>query len=327
MNEDLKEKLDLYISNTVKAKSELKWQSAFNLSLISLLYTSEGREIDSDAVINAQKYIRDNTGIFSLFRGVLSVSFASLLSLSDDIDDKFIDTSNICNMMKERGFISSEYLLFAAYQIAAYAEMTDYLRTVERSRTFYLEMKKMHRFITGSDDYIFSAMFALSGKDVGSSVLQMESLYVRLKSEFQSRNDVQALTQILVLGGADDTVIPRLLSLRDAFRGKKLRIDKASVLPLLGVLALLPGDADSIAEETALIYEQLRAEKYLKWNLPKSHLLNTAAALVSLNDIDEARKGTARITEASIANITLTHQMAVIVASISAGAASGASSV
>ena len=314
MNSSLRQKLDLFVSNSLKVKEKMRWQTAFNTVLISMLYTMEDREVDCDKIIDIQNYIRDNTGIFSVFRGVMSVSFSSLLSLSDDFETTFIDTDNVSKMMKERGFLASEHLLFAAYQIVANEDPANFLRVVERSRTFYLEMKKTHRFYTGADDYVSSVMLALSGKDIEYTINNMEDMFQKLKPEFQKRNDLQALTQILALSNDSESLFPKLFAMRDAFKEKKLRIDKAYVLPLLGILALLPVDIDTIVEEVSSIYEELKNIRYFRWNLPKFELLIISAALVSDNHISEAKNTISNIMTTGLTSLAISQSVAILTA-------------
>lgn len=54
-------------------------------------------------------------------------------------------------------------------------------------------MKNDHRFLTGQDDYIFSAMLGLSDIDVTQGVARMERFFQTLRPEFHTGGGVQAL--------------------------------------------------------------------------------------------------------------------------------------
>lgn len=168
--------------------------------LAALLYAVEDKVADDEAIRASYELIKESTGIFSQFRGASVISIAALLSLSDEKETLLANTFAVYDLMKEAKFRASDYLVVAAYQIAANATSDRYQRTVERAKLFYDSMKAKHRFLTGQDDYIFSAMLGLSDIDVESGVDRMEQLYVTLKPEFMSGNSVQALTQVLVLG-------------------------------------------------------------------------------------------------------------------------------
>ena len=62
---------------------------------------------------------------------------------------------------QERKFRASDYLVIAAYQIAAHTPYDQYATAIERTEAFYEGMRAKHRFLTGRDDYIFAAMLVL----------------------------------------------------------------------------------------------------------------------------------------------------------------------
>ena len=189
-------------------------------------------------------------------------------------------------------------------------------------------MALYHWVYTGKDDYIFAAMLGLSDIDIETGTERIEQLYQQLKSEFWSKNSVQALAQILGLGEESHEIVNRVLSLRDALRNQNIKLDKRYTLSSLGVLALLPADVDTIAQDLRYVLKFLRSQKgFGFFSVTTQELLLFAVAIVASGYTENMKNtaGTASIST-SIASIIIAQQTAVIVAASSASAASHSSS-
>jgi hypothetical protein len=220
---------------------------------------------------------------------------------------------------------ASDFLAVAAYQIAAQAEPSDFDNIVARTRGFYDGMKERHFFYTGQDDYIFAAMLGLSDLDVAPGAENIERIYTRFKDEFWSSNSVQTLAQVLALGNADDYVIGRVLALRDALREQKIKLDKTYTLPLLGILALMPVEIDTIVHDLDAARDVLRTKKgFGQMSVSTQELLIFAASITAGGYVENIKDGvlTAAIST-SISNIIIA-QHAAMVAAVSASTAAAA---
>ena len=327
MKEPYIARLELFADNAQRIKKAFAWQNALVTRLAALLYTAEGKAADPEAIRAGQDLIKENTRMFSSFRGNSAITIATLLSLSGEQEPRLTNTLAVHELMKDSKFRTSDYLVVAAYQIAAHTPPDQYIRTVERAKAFYDGMKVRHRFLTGQDDYIFAAMLGISDIEVKRGVERMEELYAELKPEFFSGNSVQALTQVLVLG--EDTPEPaaRVLALRDAFRAQGLRMDKEYTLSSLGVLSLLPYDQESIVNDVAGTFEFLRTQKgFGNWSITKQELLLLSASLVAFMYVEDVRSGVVTtMLSTSITNIIIAQQTAVAVAATSSAAAASSS--
>lgn len=328
MNEQFTARLDLFAENAQRIKKAFPWQNTMVNRLAGLLYTAENKAADVEAIRTCHELIKENTGLFSSFRGASVISIAALLSLSDHKEQQFANTQTVYDIMKEAKFRASDYLVIAAYQIAANTTSDRYQHTVDRTRAFYDSMKAKHRFLTGQDDYIFSAMLGLSDIEVDHGVERMEQLYTSLKPEFLSGNSVQALTQVLVLGEEAPEAAAHVLALRDAFRAEGIRMDKEYTLSSLGVLTLLPCGSDELVTEVSETYEYLRTKKgFGSWSIGKQELLLLSAALVAFKYVDEVRSGVLTTTlSTSITNIVIAQQAALAGAAAASAAAAASSS-
>ncbi len=328
MNREYQARLELFVDNVQAMKKHFKWHSGMMRRLAALLYTSEGVKIDGEAIRDSYDLIKKSTGLFSAFRGNIAVSIATLLSLADDRKRLLANVISVYDRMKEEKFRASDYLVMAAYQIAAQAESSQYARVVKRSKEFYDGMKAEHRLLTGRDDYIFAAMLGLSDVHTTAGIERMERLYGELKSKITSKNGLQTLTQVLVLGAEDTKITSRVLELRDAFRRSGMRMDKEYTVSSLGVLALLPTSIDMIVDQVIDVYEFLRKQKgFSRWSVTKQELLLFSSALVAFKNVQDAQNGILTATiSTSITNIIIAQQTAIAVAAASSAAASSSSS-
>jgi len=293
--------------------------------LAALLYAQKGRQINCDAIRQCLDLIKQNTGVFSTFRGNMALSIATLLSLSPNPQWLFDETLQVYNLLKGAKLRASDYLVVAAFEIASQTSPANYAIAVERTRAFYDGMKAKRFFSTGQDDYIFAAMLGLSDIDVTAGVERVEQLHSRLKGEFWNRNSVQALSQVLVLGGSDEDNLCCILALRDAFRAENLRLDKCYTLPTLGILALLPVELGTIVQNIHQTQQTLRTKKgFGKFSVSKQELLLFASAVVAGAYAQSMEDGVLTATiSTSIANIIIAQQVAMI-AAISASTAAAA---
>lgn len=323
MKEQYTARLELFADNAQRIKKAFAWQNAMVNRLAALLYTVENKAADNEAIRASYELIKEHTGLFSPFRGTSVISIAALLSLSAEQETQLANTLAVYDLMKDTKFRASDYLVIAAYQIAANSTSDQYLRTVERAKMFYDSMKTKHRFLTGQDDYIFAAMLGLSDIDVDKGIDRMEQLYTALKPEFLSGNSVQALTQVLVLGEEASEAAAHVLALRDAFRARGIRLDKEYTLSSLGVLSLLPCNSEDIVTDVSETYEFLRTQKgFGSWSIGKQELLLLSAALVAFKYVEDVRNGIINtMLSTSITNIVIAQQAAMAGAAAASAAA------
>jgi len=326
MTRESQEKLSLFAQNARDAKRGLRGRSPMLRRLAALLYAQEGKPVDCMAIKQCYAMMKANTGFFSTFRGNMSLCIAAMLSLQSDPTRVFEATLAVYTMLKQDKFRASDYLVVAAYQIAAGTEPGNYANAVGRTKEVYDGMKAYHRFYTGQDDYIFAAMHGLADQETREVADRIERMFQRLKGEFWDRNSVQSLAQVMVLGGSEDQTIERVLALRDALKKRKLRLDRAYVMPTLGILALLPVAVEEIVDsinETLLL---LRREKgFGMFSVNKQELLMLSAALVAWDYADAVKGGMLSATlSTAITNIIIAQQAAMIAAMAASSAAATA---
>jgi hypothetical protein len=328
MEKTLQHKLELFVANTQTIRKEFVWQHSLTKRLAALLYAQEGKPLDCEALRRCHGLIKEGVGPFSAFRGDMALCVATLLSLSPNPQGLFDRTLQVYALLKEEKLWASEHLTIAAFQIAAQSDPAEHAAIAARTRAFYDGMKANHFFLTGQDDYVFAAMLGLSGMDVAAGTARIEAFHRRLKGEFLNNNSVQALSQVLVLGNADDALADRVLALRDAMRAQGIKLDKTYTLPALGCLALLPIEVADIVQDIAEAQAYLREQKgFGGLSLSTQELLLLASSMVAGEHAQTLKGGvlTSALTT-SITNIRLAQQAAMIAVVASSAAATSAQS-
>ena len=257
----------------------------------------------------------------------MALSLAAMLSLSANPQEVLRETMKVYDLLKGVKLRASDFLVIAAYLIATQSDASDYRNVVTRTRSFYDGMKARHFFYTGQDDYIFAAMLGLTDLDTVAGTERIEQIHSLLKGEFRDKNSVQALAQVMVLGESDDSISDRVLVLRDTLRVQKIKLDKAYTLPVLGILALLPVEIETIARDIGKAQDTLRAKKgFGSLSVTTQELLLFAASIVASDYTESVKDGVLTATlSTSISNIIIAQQAAMI-AAISASTAAAASS-
>jgi len=316
MENKSKEILALFVSNVQIIRKEFRRHNIMTKRLTALLYAQQNKVIDCEAIRQSYQMMKQNTGIFSSFRGNMALCVAAMLSLSPNPQGLFHDTLRVYDMMKAQKLRASDYLIVAAFEIASQTNPMNYQNAVNRTRDFYDGMKSKNFFATGYDDYIYAAMLGLSDLDIPSGTERIAEIVKRLKNEFWSKSSVQNLSQVLALGKSCDETVSRVLHLRDALRAQRIKLDKEYSLPSLGVLALLPVSTDEIVRDIDEAQQTLRNQKgFSMWTISKQELLIYAASVTALEHAGKANADVVTaIISTSITNIIIAQQIAMIVA-------------
>lgn len=101
MQEQHAARVELFVTNTQIIKKSFKWQNVMMHRLAALLYAAENKQADGEAIRNSHELIKQNTNLFSAFRGNSAISVATLLSLTTDQEKKLDDTLLIYDLMKK----------------------------------------------------------------------------------------------------------------------------------------------------------------------------------------------------------------------------------
>jgi len=330
MNNRLQEKLALFAENNQRIRSDFVWQDGMAKRLVASVYAMGNHTLDSDAIRDCHKMIKDEVGIFSSFRGNLSLYIAAALSLHEQPEQLLSDMIQVYKLLKEEKFRSSDFLAATVFEITTNAKSENFTQIVNETKEFFDGMKASHRLRVGGDDYIFAAMLALSDVSLHTGIEKLNHLYSQLRSEFgitTSGSSILALSQMLVLGESTDECVRNTLQLNEALQERKVRLDRTYVLPSLGVLGLLPIDKDVIINDLIAARDYLRDQKgFGALMVSTQELLLYAVSFVADSHKCDLENSTtkANITT-NIANLIVAQQVAMMVAIIAASTAAASS--
>lgn len=315
MREKPENKLSLFAENIAAIRNDFVWQEAGAKRLVALVYALDGKEINNTAVAEAHGLIKRESGIFSVFRGELSIYTAAVMSLSQDASRLFEDIRDVYEKLKAEGFWSSNFLAAAALEIAVNAGGRDFGDITRRTREFNREMKANHRFQVGEKDHIFAAMLAMTDIEPHEGANKLKQLFLQLKAEFSfftSGGGLLSLAQMLILGGSTEDCVRDMLRLNRVLRNHKIRLDRAHTLPSLGVLGLMKIDHYDLVSDIEFAMEFLRGQKGLgAFSVSTQELLIYAVSILvsAYTGEDDLMKGAA-VT--SVASLVMAQQAALI---------------
>lgn len=292
MNDKLNERVELFIRNRDIVKLAIPWQNTYFYSVCSSLFTDNGVNAEVERLKECRGLLKSRFNAFSSFRGIIELIVVSKLAASSDPEEYLMGTKLAYDELKEH-FFSSEYLPIAAMIISEMTERDELIEVCKRTRRVYELMKKEHPFLTSSEDCVFAALIALSGRDEEAVIKEAECCYGILSGEFFDKNAVQSLSHALAL--ADDGMKTAndkcrdLIRLFDILKENKYKYGTGYELSTLGVLSMLGCGVDETARRIVYVAEKLKGQKgYGFFGIGKQHMLMHAGMIVSGACSDES---------------------------------------
>ena len=161
MRASLQALCDAFIANRDIIKQHFKMENSALYPVCANIFCARHIMADGEAVKRCRNIIKQKTGIFSSFRGSLTLPIACLLAAGSDPEEKMTRALEGYAILKER-FFSSESLALSAFLLAD--RQADMACVAQRGRELYQRMKKEHPFLTSSEDSVFALLLALSDK-------------------------------------------------------------------------------------------------------------------------------------------------------------------
>lgn len=236
MEKLLNDSVYLTIDNYRSSKVELRNDGDLINHFASLIYAHYKREIPFEKVKEIRKYIKSTSSRMSSFRGEILYILSLLLALDDDFDYKFIeDIYETMDLLKDEGFKDSGYLALTAFVIARYGKNKDKRKVTYKMKEVYVLLKEKYYNITGEDDYLVCALWALNDIEVDTIREFIDTIYDHMSEiNIKSKNSIQGLTNAIMLNGSSGHMyrtIEFIIQLEK--RGIKF---EDQFLPLIGLL-------------------------------------------------------------------------------------------
>lgn len=157
MSDLLKQRTDLFVQNRDIIKSNFKWDNSMLFPLCASLYTEQNLLVDVHKIKAAKNILKNNVGLFSNFRGTVSLVYETMLSL-EEYADKIMKNALKAYTSLKREFWSSQYLPLSAFVMAKTVETFDYDKISRKAKHIYQMMKNKHPFLTSVEDVVFGEL-------------------------------------------------------------------------------------------------------------------------------------------------------------------------
>lgn len=318
MNRIYENKMKLMSENYRILKDTFKMEHDLSKHLIALSYAVNNKRVEPEQIKSARSYLKENTGAFSVFRGTTLFPLCGLICGEDDQPEKrlqfMIDHLKIA---KAKGFKNSMYLPTALYTLSKVAEEQRPEDVLSHAVDLYKEMRQIHPFLTGGDDYALAILLANGNTTMDT----IERYYSALsQAGFSKTNGLQMMSHILSFNPKSVSVsVSRCKNLYDILKEHKLKVS-SNYYPAVAFMTLLD---DSYNDEMIDIVKTLSKEKGYKW-LGKGMYVMLASALVASCYINPEENDMMTTTlQVSIQSI-IAAQQAVMIAAISASTAASA---
>lgn len=323
-------KISLFLNNVNTLKTvKGTWGSDIFIKCAALTLTLKASHADADKINLCRDIIKNNTSLFSNFRGDNLLTSSVYLSLEENPQESFKQVLAIYTKLKDK-FFASEYLVLASWVIFNSRSNLDLDLLVNKTSEAYDLMKSNHFFLTSADDYTSAAMIAVSHPDLNSAFLEIEECFNLLKDNgLRGKNDLQSLSHILSLGtGSPTEKSLKVITLNNLLKETKFPL-KGFSLPLLAIPTFITDDYNSFISQYIDTANLLKSQKGFGSFTLRSDLRNMiAAALVASEYLDSLTEpydnAIIEATNNTALTITLAIQMAV--AAAIAGASTAAAS-
>ncbi len=271
-----------FISARNAVKSVFKYENSYIYPVCANIFCARGILPNEGRLLESKQILKDNTDVFSSFRGTLSAPAACMLAASSS-PEATMEKAIACYIELKDNFFPTQYLALAALIMAEVNVGTRAAEFAARSRAIYDAMNKEHPLLTSSEDTVFTVFMAFSNKQDDVLLNDAEQCYEILKGSFMDSNSVQTVSHILALSeGSPRYKTDRLIGLFEALRARGVKYGKSYELPVLAALSVLEPDQSEAVSDILRADEFLSAQKgYGFWGLDKRTRLMHAAMLES----------------------------------------------
>lgn len=333
MHAQLQAKCEAFVAAHRTLSSGFMWdhQLIKQFGALNFIQSNFKGEPDVARIQELRKYIKEQTGIFSPFRGMNELMVAILLYLNPQQEAWLDRALHIYSMMKAAGFSASTYLPLSAMVVADSERGSDAQveQRIGRMQQFYKGFKQHHFWLTSQDDYIYAALLSGTALPVDAAIDQIEGLYQALHSGgIPKGNGLQSLTHVLCLGEqAPQIKVDKALTCYRLLSEAGYKLSTYH-LAYLGVLALVTDTPQALIDEAVAVSQWLKGQKgFGGLSLDKKTRLVMAASLCIQHYIEDVGLSSVAVLANSLQSIIVAEQIAATTAIIAAtSAATSASS-
>lgn len=287
MDKLLKDIIDLTIENYRSAKVKLRNDGDLINHLASLVFAHNNKDIPFEKVKEIRRYIKDTSSRVSPFRGETLYILSLLIALENEEENIINDIYEIMELLTEEGFNECDYLVLTSFVIAKYGKGIDKLKISRKMKDVFILLKEKYYNITGEDDYLVCALWALNDIDITTIDEFIETIYDNITNlNIKSKNGIQSLTNAIMLNGSSGHMYK---TMEFILQMEKREIKIAhQFLPLLGVLSNrdMRKSIDLIEDVVETLCEE---ESEYEYYMDKGFRTIIAISIISFNTIGDNR--------------------------------------
>ena len=327
MKQELQSRCELFIENRHKLQktSGIEYYSIYTVA--SNVLTSKNVEADQDKLKACRKLLKEKTGVFSAFRGNITLPLVSMLALDDDPQGKMDRAASLYKQLSKE-FSASDCLPLAAMMLTDMVSDDEAEKIIERSRGIYRLMKKDHPFLTGSEDSVFAVLMAFSDKSDTQLLSDMEQVYEEMKAGgFNSYSSLAVSRVFALTGGYYSDNCAKIRKVLDLLKDQGRKYEKSYEMGVLAGLVSLPVPAETLVEEMLEVDAFLSKQKgygFLGYD-KKSRLMHAAMILSGFYSDEGSNRGAELSAITGTISMVATMQV-VLIAAVATGSAIAAGS-
>lgn len=314
-------KVELFLEN-IKAIEGIKgsWgMHSFQIKSSALNCTMKNEKVDTERINSALSIIKNNTSLFSSFRGINKLTSAITISLEENMEESFKEIMKIYDKLKDE-FSGSDFLVIAAQVIFKSRNRVNVDEAVKNTKVAYDLMKKYHRFLTGKEDITNAAIIATTSNNLEETFKDIEECYEYLKeNKISTLNNIQALAQTLSLINMPAVEKCNIvLNMKSKLKEKKVQLQDYFI-PVLGVLSFLSDNNEVMAENIAKVSAELKENRgFGNFSIGSNFRNMISATLVAtdyLENNSEMSENILNSTNNSVLTAAIAMQTAVMISS------------
>ena len=288
MDKLLKDRIFMTIDNYRNAKINLRNDGDLINHLASLVFARYEKEIPFEKVKLIRKKIKASSSRVSPFRGEILYILSLLIALEEKDENELINNIfEAQEILKSEGFNECDYLVLTSFVIAKYGNRKNKYKVAQKMKLVFNLLKEKYYNITGEDDYLVCALWALNDIDINTIDEFIETIYNYMKNlNIKSKNGIQSLTNAILLNGSSGNMYKTIEFI--------LQLEKNEIklaqqfLPLLGVLSnrevrktinLIEGVVEILCDE----------ESEYEYYMDKGFRTIIAITIISFTTINEER--------------------------------------
>ncbi len=240
--------------------------SAMVILAAANVFVEAGKKPEKEKVDECKAILKRKAGIFSEFRGDLSVVILAKMAIHVD-PEAYLD--NVMSMQKKlqkgKAFSSSESVL-AAMAVCDLDKESEIDSLMDKAVAIAQALKKNHRFASHEHDFLYTLTLAMKGRDIDEILSDIENNYNFLVEKLGFHNNA-VYKLALVLESIDkysQEDCERVAEIYQALNEVGVNYGKTRELPSLALLLNLDMDIADIAASIQEIGEYTKNKKGFK---------------------------------------------------------------